>query len=218
MRFGIADFGLWIWVICLTLPSFVVENPIKYLVIIEKIWYFRGQEVSRPYARAFCVCSRIQCPESSNEPVKKPAALRHPVSSIQALKRVTNTRGGDYMTKKDEKEMKDKAPEIPETSGTAAPTGEQMRIRWDSSSMRSSYANVINAQGTREEIVLFFGMNQTWDAGQRQLTVQLSDRIVLNPFAAKRLSILLNNVIRDYESRYGAMEVETRRPTDSPVQ
>jgi hypothetical protein len=122
------------------------------------------------------------------------------------------------MTKRDEKEGKDKAPEIPETSGTAAPTGEQMRIRWDSSNMRSSYANVINAQGTREEIVLFFGMNQTWDAGQRQLTVQLSDRIVLNPFAAKRLSILLSNVVRDYESRYGVMEVETRRPTDSPIQ
>ena len=117
-----------------------------------------------------------------------------------------------------EKEGKDKAPETPGTSAGSAPAGEQMRIRWDSTNMRSSYANVINAQGTREEIVLFFGMNQTWDAGQKELTVQLSDRIVLNPFAAKRLSILLNNVIRDYESRYGMMEVETRRAPDSPLQ
>jgi hypothetical protein len=119
---------------------------------------------------------------------------------------------------KKEKESKDKASETPETSGAPTPTGDQMKIRWDSSNIRSSYANVINAQGTREEIVLFFGMNQTWDAGQKELTVQLSDRIVLNPFAAKRLSILLGNVVRDYESRYGVMEVETRRPTDSPMQ
>jgi len=123
---------------------------------------------------------------------------------------------GDNMAKG--RGSKDKAPETPEASGAPTTTGDQMKIKWDSSNIRSSYANVINAQGTREEIVLFFGMNQTWDAGQKELTVQLSDRIVLNPFAAKRLSILLSNVVRDYESRYGVMEVETRRPTDSPMQ
>jgi hypothetical protein len=84
--------------------------------------------------------------------------------------------------------------------------------------MRSVYANVCNVAGTREEIVLLFGMNQAWHAGQKEVKVQLTDRIVVSPFAAKRLSILLNNVIRDYESRYGVMEVETRRPDDSTVQ
>jgi hypothetical protein len=78
--------------------------------------------------------------------------------------------------------------------------------------------NVCNVAGTREEIVLLFGMNQAWHAGQKEVKVQLTDRIVVSPFAAKRLSILLNNVIRDYESRYGVMEVETRRPDDSTVQ
>ncbi len=93
-----------------------------------------------------------------------------------------------------------KEPRTPEATGgaPAVPAG-QMRIRWDSSNMRSVYANVINAQGTRKEIVLLFGMNQAWDADQPEMTVQLTDRIVLNPFAAKRLSILLNNVVRNYE-------------------
>jgi len=88
----------------------------------------------------------------------------------------------------------------------------QLKIRWDSSSMRSAYANVFNVAGTREEVVLFFGMNQSWDAAQKEVTVQLSDRIVLSPFVAKRLALLLNNVIRDYESKYGALEVEPTRP------
>jgi len=83
--------------------------------------------------------------------------------------------------------------------------------------MRSVYANVVNAAGTREEIVLFFGMNQSWDATQKEVTVQISDRIVLSPFVAKRLSLVLSNVVRDYESRYGTLEVEARRPVDPRI-
>jgi hypothetical protein len=103
-------------------------------------------------------------------------------------------------------------------SGTAAPPAEtQVRIRWDDSNMRSSYANVCNVTGTREEIVLLFGMNQAWRAGQKELTVKLSDRIILSPFAAKRLATLLNNVIRDYEFRFGPLDMEARRKYDSTM-
>jgi hypothetical protein len=100
---------------------------------------------------------------------------------------------------------------------TTAEAGAQVKIRWDDSNMRSSYANVCNVAGTREEIVLLFGMNQAWHAGQKEVTVQLMDRIVLSPFAAKRLSILLNSTVRDYESRYGDLDVEARRPVQPPV-
>ena len=84
--------------------------------------------------------------------------------------------------------------------------------------MRSVYANVCNVAGTREEIVLLFGMNQAWHVAQKEVTVQLSDRIVMSPFAAKRLAVLLNKVVQDYESRYGALDVDVRRPTGSTVQ
>ena len=103
-------------------------------------------------------------------------------------------------------------------SGGTAAAGSQPKIRWDDSNMRSVYANVCNVAGTREEIVLLFGMNQAWHAGQKEVKVQLSDRIVMSPFAAKRLAVLLNNVVRDYESRYGALDVDVRRPTGSTVQ
>jgi hypothetical protein len=96
--------------------------------------------------------------------------------------------------------------------------GTQVKIKWDDSGMRSVYANVVNAAGTREEIVLLFGMNQAWHSGQKELTVQLSDRVVLSPFAAKRLAILLNNVIRDYEQRFGTLDIEVRRPAEPPSQ
>jgi len=83
----------------------------------------------------------------------------------------------------------------------------QRKIRWDDSNMRSVYANVCNVAGTREEVVLLFGMNQAWHSAQEEVTIQLADRVVLSPFVAKRLSILLNNVIRDYEAKYGSLDV-----------
>jgi len=112
----------------------------------------------------------------------------------------------------------DRSSETSELGGSPTQESAQLKIRWDSSGMRSAYANVFNVAGTREEVVLFFGMNQAWDASQREMTVQISDRIVLSPFVAKRLSLVLNNVIRDYESRYGLLDIEPRRPTEGPVQ
>ena len=96
--------------------------------------------------------------------------------------------------------------------------GSQPKIVWDDSSMRSVYANVSNVAGTREEIVLLFGMNQAWHAGQKEVRVQLTDRIVLSPFAAKRFSMLLNNVLQDYEKRYGALEVGALQAPPASVQ
>ncbi len=87
----------------------------------------------------------------------------------------------------------------------------QTKIVWDDSQMRSTYSNVANVTGGREEIVLLFGMNHAWHAGQQEVKVQLSDRIVMSPFAAKRASILLNNVINDYESRFGKLEVSLQQ-------
>jgi hypothetical protein len=100
-----------------------------------------------------------------------------------------------------------------------APAAGQTRIVWDDTNMRSGYANVANVAGTREEIVLLFGMNQAWHAGQKDIKIQLMDRIVMSPFAAKRLSMLLNQVLQDYENRYGQLEVTPApRPETTSVQ
>ena len=101
---------------------------------------------------------------------------------------------------------------MPEDSGKqddtqkGASSNAQARIVWDDSNMRSSYANVANVAGGRDEIVLLFGMNQTWHGGQKEIKVQLADRIVMSPFAAKRFANMLNKVLADYEDRYGSLE------------
>mgnify|MGYP003622586243 CR=1 FL=1 len=81
------------------------------------------------------------------------------------------------------------------------------KINWDDTQMKSSYANVCNAVGTREEVVLFFGLGNPSQSGGPEITVSLSQRVILSPFAAKRLATLLNNVVTQYEARWGSLEV-----------
>ena len=105
-----------------------------------------------------------------------------------------------------------------EQTGAPTQTIGQTKILWDDANMRSVYANVANVAGGREEIVLLFGLNQAWHAGQKEVKVQLSDRIVMSPFAAKRLALLLNNVLADYENKFGKLDLGIQRPDGTAVQ
>ena len=98
-----------------------------------------------------------------------------------------------------------------------APGAQQPKVKWDDADMSTSYANVCNVSSTREEVTLLFGTNQTWHSGGKEVTVELSDRIILNPYAAKRLTVLLNAVVKQYEERFGAIDIETHRGIQGPV-
>lgn len=93
-----------------------------------------------------------------------------------------------------------------ETNIEKKPSGTPTPIHWDHSKMETTYANVCNVNSTREEVSVLFGTNQTMDVGNAgEITVELTDRIILNPFAAKRFSMVLNKVIKDYESVFGEL-------------
>ena len=99
--------------------------------------------------------------------------------------------------------------ESAEADMTAAGGERSSAVVWNDQAMATCFANVINVQSTREQVDLFFGMNRTWNFGQRtQLTVDLSNRVVLTPHAAKRLHTILGGVLREYEVRHGTLEVE----------
>jgi hypothetical protein len=85
-----------------------------------------------------------------------------------------------------------------------------IKINWDAAQMKTSYANVCNVSSTREEVTLLFGTNQTWQTGQKELTINLTERIILNAYAAKRLSLLLNNIVKEYETRFGELNLDLK--------
>jgi hypothetical protein len=82
------------------------------------------------------------------------------------------------------------------------------KIKLDDSNMKSSYANVCNVTSTREEVVLLFGINQSWNRGQKEVAIQLTDRIIVSPYAAKRLAMMLDSVVKEYEKRFGELNIE----------
>jgi hypothetical protein len=79
------------------------------------------------------------------------------------------------------------------------------KINWDDSKMKSTYANVCNVAATREEVMLLFGTNQAWTNNVDEVTVELVERVILNPFAAKRLLLQLAKTLDDYEKVYGTL-------------
>lgn len=79
-------------------------------------------------------------------------------------------------------------------------------VRQDASGLKSSYANFSEAVASRDEVVLSFGVSRAWAGCAGEAEVSLSHRIVMSPFAAKRLAVTLARLIAEHEARHGALE------------
>lgn len=98
-----------------------------------------------------------------------------------------------------------------DTSGADEGGRRNSTIAWEDSNLATSFANVVNIQGTREQIELFFGTNRSWEAGgEGPLRVDLTNRIIMTPYAAKRMHLILSGVLREYEQRHGVLKVEDK--------
>ena len=89
------------------------------------------------------------------------------------------------------------------------PVGGTQKLRFETKNLKSSYCNMCNATSTREEVVLNFGINQSWDqpaSRAGELEIDLQHRIILSPHAAKRLSEALTALIKEHEGRYGPLQ------------
>ncbi|HWL82969.1 MAG TPA: DUF3467 domain-containing protein [Roseomonas sp.] len=90
-------------------------------------------------------------------------------------------------------------------SGLKTTISGQTKIKWDDSKLRTTYANVCNVATTREEVMVLFGTSQAWMGSTEEVTVALTDRVLLNPHAAKRLAAMLNKTIEEFEKAYGSL-------------
>ncbi len=72
----------------------------------------------------------------------------------------------------------------------------QVQLRIDESKMAASYANAFRTNGTAEEVMLDFGVNQ---------------RVIMNYFSAKRLAVTLGQLIRRHEEQFGNLELDVSR-------
>lgn len=83
-------------------------------------------------------------------------------------------------------------------------------VNWHANQMKSTYANVGTATASREEFFLLFGSHQNWHGSEREKTeadVDLTQRIVMSPFAAKRMALILAQAVKVYEERFGELKL-----------
>ena len=98
--------------------------------------------------------------------------------------------------------------ESPKPVADTEHTRKSQGVRWEAADVKATYANVCNVTSTREEVVIDFGVYHPWDRKSGVGKVQLTNRIVLNPYAIKRLGLMLNTLMQEYESRYGKLDFE----------
>ena len=95
-------------------------------------------------------------------------------------------------------------------------TGQQeVRIRVDDRNATTSYANAFRTDASAEEVILAFGMNSVVPAAspqaQPEILLQITQRVVLNLYSAKKLAITLSQVIRRHEEQFGPLELDVTK-------
>lgn len=101
---------------------------------------------------------------------------------------------------------------------------QQVRLRIDQRDMHTSYANAFRTNATAEELIVDFGLNQLVGA-QRQsgqtgsdeatgeIVFQLSNRVIMNYYSAKRLVLSLGGLITRYEEQFGELKLDVAKRT-----
>ncbi len=92
----------------------------------------------------------------------------------------------------------------------AAANNQQVQLDIDDSDTHTSYSSTVRVWGTAEEINLDFA-GPIRPSGQTRATLTIDNRVILNPFAAKRLALALGQAVQRYEQAYGELELDPRK-------
>jgi len=87
---------------------------------------------------------------------------------------------------------------------------EPMPVRVDESHIAAAYAKCCRVTGTPEELIVDFGLNKQV-AGTSPDTIQLTQRIIVNFFTAKRLAAALAMAVARHEQAFGNLETDVQR-------
>jgi hypothetical protein len=89
------------------------------------------------------------------------------------------------------------------------PKGEKIKhgnrgpaVVWNIADMITLYGTVFGIEVTHEELRLLFG-SRTVQAGRREKTVMVSDRIIISPLTAKRMLVLLRKIMARHQLPFG---------------
>ena len=95
-------------------------------------------------------------------------------------------------------------------SKSQRPAPEQMQVPVDESHIVAHYANFCRVTGTPEELIVDFGLNKQV-AGTSPETIQLTQRIIVNFYTAKRLAAALVMAVQRHEQAFGPLETDVQK-------
>ena len=96
----------------------------------------------------------------------------------------------------------------------AQPQAQTQQITVNDEKVVAGYANFCRVSSSPEELILDLGLNpQPYATGD--VTVNVSQRIILNHFTAKRLLQALTMALQRHEQAFGVLETDVRKRVKS---
>lgn len=90
------------------------------------------------------------------------------------------------------------------------PRPEAVQVPVDESHITGTYANFCRVTGTPEELIVDFGLNKQV-GGTSPETIQLTQRIIVNFYTAKRLAYALGHAVARHEQAFGNLEIDVQK-------
>lgn len=85
---------------------------------------------------------------------------------------------------------------------------QQMTV--DASKAHAAYSNFCRVTGTPEELIIDFGLN-TQPMGTPTEPIEISERIVMNYYTAKRMMGALQMSLQRHEAAFGVLETDVQK-------
>jgi hypothetical protein len=86
----------------------------------------------------------------------------------------------------------------------------------DIKSARTAYSNFCRVTGTPEELIIDFGLNAQAQPIPSE-PIEISERIVLNYYTAKRLLGALHISVQRHEAAFGPLETDIQKRVRTPM-
>jgi hypothetical protein len=86
---------------------------------------------------------------------------------------------------------------------------QQQTVTVNDQSVKASYANFCRVSSTPEELILDLGLNPNPFGGNT--TINVTERVILNHYTAKRLLSALSMALQRHEQAFGVLETDIRK-------
>ncbi len=107
-------------------------------------------------------------------------------------------------------EIEDTKPQAPAASTQGADAQMPRQLAVDASKAHAAYANFCRVTGTPEELIIDFGLN-TQPMGTPTEPIEITERIVINYYTAKRMMGALQMSLQRHEAAFGILETDVQK-------